>query len=137
VCWISKTNYLVLGPDTPVHTHLVNVSLRQAAVYISLDSPHKPVSLPSACFYYQAYMWNTKCVARWENKESYISRPGFLREPSLLIKFGKPAGRIHATRNRHACVAKYRIDKRASPQRAVISGAFSKGSPSVGVGGEA
>jgi hypothetical protein len=125
----------MLRPDTPVHTHHVNVRLRQAAVYISLDSTYEPVSLPAACIYYQAYMWNAKCLARWENKESYISRPGFLSEPSLLTKFGKPARWIHAARNRQACVVKYCIDKRACPQRAVISGAFSKGSPSVGVGG--
>jgi hypothetical protein len=125
----------MLRPDTPVHTHNVNVRLRQAAVYISLDSTYEPVSLPAACIYYQAYMWNTKIITRWENKESYISRLGSLLQPSLLIKFSKPARRINAARNRQACVVKYCIDKRACPQRTVISGAFSKGSPSVGVGG--
>ena len=127
----------MLGPDTPIHTHHVNISLRQAAVYISLDRTYEPVGLPAARIYYQAYVRNTKCVARRENKEGYIARPGFLREPSLLVKLGKPAGWIHAARNRHACVAKYRVDKRASPDRTVISGPFSKGSPSVGVGREA
>jgi hypothetical protein len=78
VCWISKTNYLVLGPGTPVHTHHVNVSLREAAVYISLNRTYEPVTVPAACIDYQTYMWNAKCVARWENKEGYISRLGSL-----------------------------------------------------------
>jgi hypothetical protein len=125
----------MLRPDTPVHTHNVNVRLRQAAVYISLDSTYEPVGVPAACIYYQAYMWNTKIITRWENKESYISRPGFLSEPSLLVKLRHAARWIHAARNRQACVVKYCIDKRASPNGAVISGAFSKGSPSVNVGG--
>ena len=123
--------------DTPVHAHNVNVSLRQAAVYISLDSSDEPVGVPAACIYYQAYVRNTKCVARRENKEGNIARPGFLCEPSLLAEFGKPARWVDAARYRQACVVKYRVDKRARPQRAVISGPLAKGSPPAGVGGKA
>jgi hypothetical protein len=82
VCWISKTDDLMLRPDTPVDAHLVDIGFRQAAVYISLDRAYEPVTVPAACVYYQAYMWNTKYVARWENKERDVSRPRFLSELS-------------------------------------------------------
>jgi hypothetical protein len=78
VCWISKTNYLVLGPDTPVDAHHVYICLREAAVYISLNRTYEPVTVPATCIYDQAYMWNTKIITRWENEERDVSRLGSL-----------------------------------------------------------